>query len=127
MLSAFIRLLVIVLLHAGGSLAHADDVVSGPAAELRAKYASLQEQLGHSQFQKPLYLDSSETGNRLQGDLYGVLDESFASARGSLKLASQWCDIRFYGTALASAARARAKRVLGHEATTVPAGKRRMR
>jgi hypothetical protein len=92
-LSAFIRLLVIALLHAGGSLAHADDDVSGPAAALRAKYSSLQEQLDHSQFQKPLYLDSSETGNRLQGDLYGVLDDSFASARGSLKLASQWCDV----------------------------------
>jgi hypothetical protein len=92
-LSAFIRLLVIVLLHAGGSPAHADDVESGPVAALQAKYASLREQLDHSQFQKPLYLDSSETGNRLQGDLYGVLDESFASARGSLKLASQWCDV----------------------------------
>ena len=93
MLSGFIRLLVIVLLHAGGSPAHADELVSGPAAALRAKYAALQEQLDHSQFQRPLYLDSSETGDRLQGDLYGVLDESFASARGSLKLASQWCDV----------------------------------
>ena len=81
------------MVYAGGSLAHADDVVSGPAALLRAKYASLQEQLDNSQFQKPLYLDSTETGHRLQGELYGVLDDTFASARNSLKLASQWCDI----------------------------------
>ena len=92
-LSALIRLLVIAAVHANGSLAHADEAVSAPAAALRAKYAALQEQLDHSQFQKPLYLDSVEAGNRLQGELYGVLDDSFASARSSLKLASQWCDI----------------------------------
>ena len=93
MLSALIRALVIAVIHAGGSLAHADETVSGPAAALRAKYAALQEPLDHSQFQKPLYLDSIETGDRLQGELYGVLDDPFASARSSLKLASQWCDI----------------------------------
>jgi hypothetical protein len=92
-LSALIRLLVIAVVQAGGSLAHADEAVSAPAAALRAKYAALQEQLDHSQFQKPLYLDSVETGDRLQGELYGVLDDPFASARSSLKLASQWCDI----------------------------------
>jgi hypothetical protein len=92
-LSALIRVLVIAVVHAGGSLAHADDVVSGPAALLRAKYAALQEQLDNSQVQKPLYLDSTETGHRLQGELYGVLDDAFANARNSLKLASQWCDI----------------------------------
>ena len=93
MLSALIRLLVIAVVQAGGSLAYADEPVSAPAAALRAKYAALQEQLDHSQFQKPLYLDSVETGDRLQGELYGVLDDPFASARSSLKLASQWCDI----------------------------------
>jgi hypothetical protein len=92
-LSALIRLLVIAVIHAGGSLAYADDVASGPGASLRAKYAALQEQLDNSPFQRPLYLDSTETGHRLQGELYGVLDDSFASARNSLKLASQWCDI----------------------------------
>jgi hypothetical protein len=92
-LSALIRLLVIAVVQAGGSLAHADEAVSAPAAALRAKYAALQERLDHSQFQKPLYLDSVETGDKLQGELYGVLDDSFASARSSLKLASQWCDI----------------------------------
>jgi hypothetical protein len=92
-LSALVRVVVIAVVHAGGSLAHADETVSAPAAALRAKYAALQEQLDHSQFQKPLYLDSVETGDRLQGELYGVLDDPFASARSSLKLASQWCDI----------------------------------
>jgi hypothetical protein len=92
-LSALIRLLIIAVVQAGGSLAHADESVSAPGAALRAKYEALKEQLDHSQFQKPLYLDSTETGNRLQGELYGVLDDSFASARNSLKLASQWCDV----------------------------------
>jgi hypothetical protein len=92
-LSALVRLLVIAVAQAGGSLAHADEAVSAPAAAMRAKYAALQEQLDHNQFQRPLYLDSVETGNRLQGELYGVLDDPFASARNSLKLASQWCDV----------------------------------
>jgi hypothetical protein len=48
-LSALIRLLVIALVQAGGSLAYADEPVSAPAAALRAKYAALQEQLDHSQ------------------------------------------------------------------------------
>ena len=93
MLSALIRLLVIAVVQVGGSLAHADEAVSAPAAALRVKYAALQQQLDNSQFQRPLYLDSVETGDKLQGELYGVLDDSFASARSSLKLASQWCDI----------------------------------
>jgi len=92
-LSVLIRVLVIAVVFAGGNLAHADEAASAPTASLRAKYAALREQLDNSQFQKPLYLDSTETGNRLQGELYGVLDDTFASARSSLKLASQWCDV----------------------------------
>jgi len=60
---------------------------SGYPGGLRER--TLQEQLDHSPFQRPLYLDSTETEHRLQGELYGVLDDSFASARNSLKLASQ--------------------------------------
>jgi hypothetical protein len=40
------------VVQAGGSLAHADEAVSAPAAAMRAKYAALQGQLDHSQLQQ---------------------------------------------------------------------------
>jgi hypothetical protein len=64
------------------------------AASLRAKYTELQPRLNDNQFQKPLYLESSESaGKAVVGDVYAVLDHSFATAAPALSDAGNWCDI----------------------------------
>ena len=64
-----------------------------PAAELQARYLSLQEQLSHNAFQRPLFLDSTETADALKGDIYAVLDHPYAAASLALQKMDHWCDI----------------------------------
>ena len=71
----------------------AADDVSG----LRAKYASLTEQLNTNQFKRPLYLESAESPTRLKGDIYAVLNYPYTTVNKVLndpKLgAKNWCDV----------------------------------
>lgn len=54
------RLLAIVLACLGAGAAHADGSAAKSAAALGTKYGSLHDLLGHNQFQRPLYMESSE-------------------------------------------------------------------
>ena len=73
--------------------AHAGDADANPAAALRAKYGVLQSQLSHNQFQRPLYMDSSETSGGVAGDIYALINYPFATAGTTLNGAARWCDI----------------------------------
>jgi hypothetical protein len=66
---------------------------SGPADTLRAKHASLVEQLRQNQFKRPLVLDSSETANRLKGDIYAIVDYPIAAVSAGLNDPGHWCDV----------------------------------
>jgi len=63
------------------------------AGALRAKYGELRDQLGNNNFQRALYIDSSEAGDALKGDIYAVLDHPFSVVGNALKAPSDWCDI----------------------------------
>ena len=65
---------------------------AGPGA-LRAKYAELQQQLQHNNFHRALYVDSSEAGDTLKGDVYAVLDYPFTVVSRTLKEPRDWCDV----------------------------------
>jgi hypothetical protein len=65
---------------------------AGPGA-LRAKYDQLQEQLRHNNFHRALYVDSSEAGDTLKGDVYAVLDYPFALVSKTLAQPRDWCDV----------------------------------
>jgi hypothetical protein len=65
---------------------------TGPEA-LRSRYGELREQLRNNNFDRPLHIDSSESGDTLSGDVYAVLDHSFATVSASLKNPADWCDI----------------------------------
>ncbi len=84
-------LLLCSLCHSGLALA-ADD-----AAVLHQKYASLKSQLSNNQFQRALHLDSTESPSTLKGDIYAVVDYSFASVNSALNDPDQglanWCDV----------------------------------
>lgn len=64
-----------------------------PALILRAKYASLSEDLRQNQFQQALVLVSTETPNSLQGDIYAVIDFPFDRVSVGLSNPDHWCDV----------------------------------
>jgi hypothetical protein len=86
-------LLVIALVQGGAGIAGAEAPEANAAASLRTKYGALQDRLNHSPFQRPLVLDSEQTADRLEGDLYGVVDHPFATVGTALKGTTHWCDI----------------------------------
>ena len=67
--------------------AHAD------AAGLRTRHADLKEQLRNNPYGRQLHIDSAETSNSLQGDVYAVLDHPFERVRQALQDPGAWCDI----------------------------------
>lgn len=63
------------------------------AEALRGKYAALTQRLQQNQFGRPLVLDSSEAANQLKGDVYAVIDHSFATVSSRLAKPQHWCDV----------------------------------
>jgi hypothetical protein len=63
------------------------------ADSLRAKHAQLRDQLRNNSFNRAMHIDSTESSNTLQGDVYAVLDHPFAKVSQALKEPAQWCDV----------------------------------
>jgi hypothetical protein len=87
------RFFSLALLCAGPGLAHAQDAGANSPGSLRARYGALQEQLSHNQFQRPLYMDSSETPGGVAGEIYALVNYPFATVGAALKSPGNWCDI----------------------------------
>ncbi len=64
----------------------------GPAA-LRQRHAGLAPQLAANPLGLPLQMQSSEAANRLEGDVYAVLDHPFADVSAALGDPARWCDV----------------------------------
>ncbi len=63
------------------------------AASLRAKIGSLSDQLRHNQFQRALYLDSSESPDQSEGEIYALVEYPFAAVGAAFRRPSQWCEM----------------------------------
>lgn len=74
------------LLSAGAAEAH-------DAASLRARYAELTPKLQNNQFQRPLYLNSTESSGSLTGDIFAVVDHPFAAVNTAFNGTAHWCDM----------------------------------
>lgn len=72
--------------------ASAAESTSGATA-LKEKYQSLQSQLSHNQFARPIYLNSSESSSALKGDIYALVNYPFTQVQGALTQPEQWCDV----------------------------------
>jgi hypothetical protein len=70
-----------------GVQAHAD------AGSLRAKHGELRDDLRNNSYQRQMYIESTESANSLQGDVYAVLDHPFETVKTSLQEPNAWCDI----------------------------------
>jgi hypothetical protein len=58
---------------------------SSTSALLLAKYTSLSDRLQKNPYQRPLYLDSTESGTDIEGDIYAVVDYPFATVNAGLR------------------------------------------
>ena len=63
------------------------------ANALRARHAALREQLAHNQFQRPLYIESSQTGGELKGEIFSVVEVPPAAAHQALQGLERWCEV----------------------------------
>jgi len=90
-----VRLLFAVSLLACAVSVQAQSTGKSAAAALRSKYQSLQEQLKSNQFNRPVYLDSTQTAEDVVGDVYSVVNYPFKTTRSALSQASNWCEILF--------------------------------
>ena len=67
------------------------------ATALRDKYDTLAPQLKSNVFHRPIHLDSEETQNMLQGDIYAVVDYPFATVNSAFNDPQQgpanWCEV----------------------------------
>ncbi|WP_422086320.1 hypothetical protein [Variovorax sp.] len=65
-----------------------------PAAQtLRATHQRLSDKLDHNSFGRPVQIDSVETADGLQGDVYAVVDHPLSEISGTLKGSAHWCDV----------------------------------
>ena len=88
--------LIAFLLHGGIALA-ATDGGAHSAAALHAKYERLLPKLERNIYRRPLYLESKEMPNQLQGDIYALVAQPFSLVNGALNnpggKPSNWCDV----------------------------------
>ena len=63
------------------------------AARLLGHYTRLSGQLQKNPFERPLVLNSVETSQGLQGDIYAVVAHSFATVSAGLKSPDNWCKV----------------------------------
>lgn len=67
------------------------------ALSLRAAYERFQPKLHDTPFDRPLRLDSVEKSNTLKGDIYALLDHSYATVSATLNDPSgkpvRWCEL----------------------------------
>jgi hypothetical protein len=88
MVSSFLKAAAACLVGLASLHAWADD-----AASLRQKYGELRTELRNNAFNRPLYIESAQADNSLQGDVYAVLDHSFSKVSQGMKEPARWCDI----------------------------------
>jgi len=60
---------------------------------LRTAHEQMRLQLARSPFGRPVLLDSSETPDGLQGDVYAVVDHPMTEVGAALKTPGHWCDL----------------------------------
>ncbi|MEQ1592540.1 MAG: hypothetical protein ABL892_09145 [Thiobacillaceae bacterium] len=86
-------LLLIWIGFSGAWLTHAAVLDAHSAASLQASYTRLGERLHHSPFQQALVLDSSESPNDLEGDVYALVKYPFATVSVAFNSPEHWCDV----------------------------------
>ncbi len=81
------------LIFAAGLVCSLGNAWADPPADMRAKFSTLSTALQNNPFHKPIVLNSRETPNRIEGDVYAVIPHEFAKVQTQLARPEAWCDI----------------------------------
>jgi len=76
---------------AGVSPARGDG--SAPLEHRIAELRSVAAQLEQSPLQLPIHIESKQTQGRLQGDVYGIVEQRFDTTSDALRSPAHWCEI----------------------------------
>ena len=90
-LPAFVAIACAMLLYVATAQARLAEP-AGPA-QLSARYAELAGKLSQNQYDRPIYLESSESARDVGGEVYAVFDYPFAAFSSSLRGARDWCEV----------------------------------
>jgi hypothetical protein len=74
-------------------LALAGSARAQDAATLHAKFDALQDKLAHNPYGRPLVLQSTQTSDRLEGEVYARVDQPYAMVQKALQGTDNWCGI----------------------------------
>jgi len=74
-------------------LAFSPLAVHADAGSLGGKYTELKEAMRNNSYGRQMHIDSAEGGNKLQGDVYAVLDHPYEKVKEALQDPNAWCDI----------------------------------
>jgi len=95
--NALTRIIIVISLlciFPAGSMAAGEKLQKGAGALLES-YQRNSARLEKNSFGIPLYVESSEQGDRVHVDVYGILFQPFNGIAIALKEPSNWCDIVF--------------------------------
>jgi hypothetical protein len=93
MRSPFTLLFAMLLTFVSAAVAAPQEGARSSAGAMRAKHAELAPRLAASAFGKPLYLEAAESGDRVSGDAFAVLDHAFTRSAAALSDPFEWCEI----------------------------------
>jgi hypothetical protein len=88
---------------------------------LRARFATVRADTSPNIFDRPLYLQSSESSDLLQGEIFALVDYDYDDVRHVLVRAEHWCGILILHL---NVKYCRASSVAGHEALDVGIGRK---
>ena len=63
------------------------------AAALHAKFDALQDKLAHNAYGRPLVLQSTQSSDHLEGEIYARVDQPYPMVRKALQGTDNWCGI----------------------------------
>ena len=63
------------------------------AAALHARFESLEDRLAHNAYGRPLVLQSTQSGDHLEGEVYARVDQPYAMVQKGLRGTDNWCGI----------------------------------
>ena len=75
------------------SWAHAWAQAPAPSTDLRARFEAARAQSVRNPFDRPVYLQSTEASDQLQGDVFALIDQPYATVRQALSRPGSWCGI----------------------------------
>ena len=78
---------------AGGLPGSAAWAQEAAADQLRARFAQAQARQVDRLLDQPIYLQSTESGKQVQGDVHALIDARFAQVRENLLRADHWCGV----------------------------------